>query len=105
MLTPLSITVMRRTHDGMPVKSLLVPLVLACEVPSVNGCVSIAGVTAAVLPVVTRVPVLAGMTALKVPAVAGTSRVTEPPPELFRRTGMAYAISFAAASKPMPCAA
>jgi len=35
VLTPLNIIVMRFTQDGMPVKSMLVPLVLACEVPEV----------------------------------------------------------------------
>lgn len=88
VLTPLNITVMRRAQDGIPVKSMNVPLVLFCAVASVNGWVSIAGVTAAVLPVVTRVPLLAGTVAVKVPAVLGTSRVTEPPPVLLSLTGM-----------------
>lgn len=35
VLTPLSITVTRRTHDGMPVKSILVPLVEATAVAAV----------------------------------------------------------------------
>jgi hypothetical protein len=33
VLTPLNITVMRLTHDGIPVKSMLVPLVDATAVP------------------------------------------------------------------------
>jgi hypothetical protein len=35
VLTPLNITVIRFTHDGMPVKSMLVPDVLATAVPEV----------------------------------------------------------------------
>jgi hypothetical protein len=46
VLTPLNITVIRFTHDGMPVKSMLVPLVVATDVASVSGCESFAGVTA-----------------------------------------------------------
>jgi hypothetical protein len=37
VLTPLNITVIRFTHDGMPVKSMLVPLVDATEVPDTKG--------------------------------------------------------------------
>ena len=37
MLTPLNITVMRFTQDGMLVKSMLVPLVDATAVPETNG--------------------------------------------------------------------
>ena len=33
VLTPLIITVTRFTHDGIPVKSIDVPEVLACAVP------------------------------------------------------------------------
>ncbi len=47
VLTPFSITVIRFTQDGMPVKSMLVPLVVATAVASVSGCESFAGVTAA----------------------------------------------------------
>lgn len=35
VLTPLNITVIRLTHDGMPVKSMLVPDVEATAVPEV----------------------------------------------------------------------
>ncbi len=34
MLTPFNITVIRFTQDGMPVKSMLVPLVVATAVPN-----------------------------------------------------------------------
>jgi hypothetical protein len=37
VLTPFSITVIRFTQDGMPVKSMLVPLVVATAVESVSG--------------------------------------------------------------------
>lgn len=83
-------TLIRRAQDGMPVKSMNVPLVLFCADISVSGCVSIAGVTAAVLAVVTRVPLLAGTVAVKVLAVLGTSKVTLPPPEELSFKGMAY---------------
>jgi hypothetical protein len=46
VLTPFNITVIRFAQDGMPVKSMLVPLVVATEVASVSGCESLAGVTA-----------------------------------------------------------
>ena len=39
MLTPLNITVIRFTHDGMLVKSMLVPDVEATAVPDTNGYV------------------------------------------------------------------
>jgi len=35
--TPLNIRVMRFTHDGIPVKSMLVPDVDACAVPKTSG--------------------------------------------------------------------
>ena len=40
VLTPASITVMRFTQDGMPVKSMDVPLVDACAVDTVSFCVA-----------------------------------------------------------------
>lgn len=46
VLTPLNITVTRFTHDGMPVKSMDVPLVLACAVPEVITLLAIAVITA-----------------------------------------------------------
>jgi hypothetical protein len=46
-LIPFIITVIRFAQDGMPVKSMLVPLVVATAVESVSGCESFAGVTAA----------------------------------------------------------
>jgi hypothetical protein len=36
VLTPLNITVTRRTHDGMPVRSIAVPVALTA-VPEVSG--------------------------------------------------------------------
>jgi hypothetical protein len=37
---------MRFTHEGIPVKSMLVPDVEATAVPAVSGCDNFAGVTA-----------------------------------------------------------
>jgi hypothetical protein len=47
-------------------------------VPEVKGCVSIAGVTTALLAVVTIVPVFAGKVSVFVPATAGAAIVRVP---------------------------
>lgn len=95
METPLSITVTRFTHDGMLVKSILVPLVLTCAVPDVialapitNGLPSVLLVSVWVALSVTTFPVLAGNVAVKSLAVLGVVSVTEPPPDEFSLTGI-----------------
>lgn len=42
MLTPLNMTATRFTHDGMLVKSIAVPLVVASAVPSVGPAETVA---------------------------------------------------------------
>jgi hypothetical protein len=66
----LNITVIRFTHDGMPVKSIDVPDVDACEVPETIE---------PLMPLTTTVPVPAGIVAVKLLAVAGGLISTEPP--------------------------
>jgi hypothetical protein len=56
VLTPLSDTVIRLTHDGIPVKSLNVPEVVACAVPSVSFCCKDAGVNPVGVSVATGLP-------------------------------------------------
>ena len=62
-LTPASITVMRLTHDGMPVKSADVPDVVVTAVPDTIGA---------------SVPVAATNVCVLVPATAGAATVTVP---------------------------
>jgi hypothetical protein len=61
--TPLNITVIRLTHDGMPVKSMLVPLVEATAVPDTMGA---------------NVPVTATSVCVLLPATAGADTVIDP---------------------------
>lgn len=72
---------MRFTQLGMPVKSIFVPLVDAFAVSSVNFCDSMVGVTVPVSAVDTSDPVLSGSVRVRVDAVLGSCRVTEPPPD------------------------
>jgi len=55
VLTPLNITVMRFTHDGMLVKSIEVPEVEATAVPEISALLT---------PLITTVPVPAGIVAV-----------------------------------------
>jgi len=66
----LNITVIRRTHDGMLVKSIDVPDVEATAVPET---------IALLIPATTTLPVPAGIVAVKLLAVAGGLISTEPP--------------------------
>ena len=72
MLTLLNITVIRFTHEGMPVKSMLVPEVDACAVPETM---------LELRPLTATVPVPAGKFSVPFVAVLGSCRVTLPPPE------------------------
>lgn len=60
VLTPLKTTVIRLTHEGIPVKSLEVPLVVAMAVPLVSFWDSLTGVTlaSAIFIVVTAASVM-----------------------------------------------
>ena len=62
MLTPLNITVTRFTQLGMPVKSMLVPLVDATAVPLTIALFA---------PLTTAVPLVAGNVMVLLPATAG----------------------------------
>ena len=70
--TLLNITVIRLTHDGMPVKSMLVPEVDATAVPETM---------LELRPLTATVPVPAGRVSVPFVAVLGSCRVTLPPPE------------------------
>jgi hypothetical protein len=63
VLTPLNITVMRLTHDGIPVKSIDVPDVEATAVPDTIGA---------------NVPVTLTSVWVVLPATAGAANVTDP---------------------------
>ena len=89
VLTPLNITVIRLTHDGIDVKSMLVPDVEATDVPDVNtptpvGVPAIAGlvrvllVSVSVVVLPTRVSVVVGNVSVVVPDTAGEDNVTLP---------------------------
>jgi hypothetical protein len=69
VLTPLNITVMRFTHDGKPVKSIAVPEVDATAVPETIALLT---------PLITTVPLPAGIVAVKFEAVAGATISTDP---------------------------
>ena len=69
VLTPSNITVMRLTHDGMPVKSIEVPLVDATAVARVRE-----------VPKVATVPVLSGNVRVRLVLVAGGTMVAMPVP-------------------------
>jgi hypothetical protein len=70
VLTPLNITVIRLTHEGMPVKSIEVPEVEATAVPDTNVPLT---------PLTATVPAPAGIVATKLLAVAGGLISTDPP--------------------------
>lgn len=72
--TPLNITVIRLTQDGMPVKSMLVPEVEATAVPETM---------LELRPLTATVPVPAGRVSVPFVAVLGSCRVTLPPLEEF----------------------
>jgi hypothetical protein len=70
VLTPLNITVIRFTQEGIDVKSMLVPDVLALAVPDVIALLT---------PMTETVPVPAGIVAVKLLAVfVGTSSTLPP---------------------------
>jgi hypothetical protein len=77
VLTPLNITVIRLTHEGIPVKSMLVPDVDATAVPAVNtptpvGVPAITGlVNVCPVAVVNTVPVEAGRLKVLLPETSG----------------------------------
>ena len=83
-LTPLNITVILLTQDGIPVKSIDVPEVDATAVPEVNvptplGVPEITGeVKVCPVAVVITVPLTAGKVKTVLPATAGAWSVTEP---------------------------
>ena len=81
MLIPLNSTVTRRTQDGMPVKSMLVPEVDATAVPDTM---------LELRPLTATVPVPAGKVSVPFVAVLGSCRVTLPPPLELSFTLMAY---------------
>jgi hypothetical protein len=79
--TPLNITVTRFTHDGMLVKSMLVPEVDACEVLETM---------LEFRPLTVTLPVPEGKVSVPFVAVLGSCRVTLPPPEELSFRLMAY---------------
>jgi hypothetical protein len=81
VLKLLNITVMRFTHDGMPVNSMLVPEVDACAV---------AETMLELRPLTATVPVPAGKVSVPFVAVLGSCRVTLPPPLELSFRLMAY---------------
>jgi hypothetical protein len=67
VLTSLNIIVNRFAHDGMPVKSMLMPPVVATAVASVSGCESLDGVTAPLaMFAAVKTPVVSVVVSLKV---------------------------------------
>ena len=64
VLTPLNITVTRFAQLGMPVKSMLVPLVDATAVPETIALFA---------PLTTAVPLVVGNVIVLLPATAGAS--------------------------------
>jgi hypothetical protein len=82
--TPFNITVTRLTHEGIPVKSMLVPLVDATAVPLVNtptpvGVPAMTGlVNVCPVALVNTVPLVAGNVNTVVPATAGAVNDTVP---------------------------
>ena len=90
--TPEYITVMRFTHDGMPVNSIAVPDVDAVIVPETM---------LELRPLTATVPVPAGRVSVPFVAVLGSCRVTLPPPlELsFRLMAYSYKMLMVPASK------
>ena len=92
MLKLLNITVMRFTHEGMPVKSMLVPEVDATAVPET---------ILEFRPLTVTLPVPAGRVSVPFVAVLGSCRVTLPPPEelCFRLMAYSYIMLMEPASK------
>ena len=89
MDTPLNITVIRFTQDGMLVKSIDVPEVEATAVPEVNvptplgvpeitGEVKVLFVKVSVVALPTNVSVATGSVNTELPLTAGADNVTEP---------------------------
>jgi len=90
--TPEYITVMRFTHDGMPVNSIAVPDVDAVIAPET---------ILELRPLTATVPVPSGKVSVPFVAVTGSCRVTLPPPlELsFRLMAYSYTMLMEPASK------